>query len=458
MPATDFSLDRGLPASPEAERSILGAILLDNNLQNEALSTLKSEHFFLDAHRRIYQRIAELSETNRPIDIVTLTEELLRYKELDAVGGAGYLASLTDGVPRRSSLEHYVRIVRDKAMLRGLIHAANSVISQALEQTSSAAEVIDAAESSIFNLSEERSGQQLTDIKTIAMESFGGDLDKLFQRGGRVTGLETYYADLDDMTSGLQKSDLIIIAARPSMGKTAFAINIAENAAVQGGKSVAVFSLEMSKEALLNRMLCSQARVDAHQMRAGFLAREDLGKLRTALDRLIQAPLYIDDTPGISLTELRAKARRKAMDKDGLDLVVIDYLQLMSASAPGGRRYENRTQEVSAISRGLKAIAKELKIPVIALSQLSRAPETRGKDTEPKLSDLRESGSIEQDADIVMFIYRPEYYDRQNPELEGKAKIIVAKQRNGPTDTIQLAFLKGSTRFETLAREDWLRE
>jgi replicative DNA helicase len=458
MPATDFSLDRGLPASPEAERSILGAILLDNNLQNEALSTLKSEHFFLDAHRRIYQRIAELSETNRPIDIVTLTEELLRYKELDAVGGAGYLASLTDGVPRRSSLEHYVRIVRDKAMLRGLIHAANSVISQALEQTSSAAEVIDAAESSIFNLSEERSGQQLTDIRSIAMESFGGDLDKLFQRGGRVTGLETHYADLDDMTSGLQKSDLIIIAARPSMGKTAFAINIAENAAVQGGKSVAVFSLEMSKEALLNRMLCSQARVDAHQMRTGFLAREDLGKLRTALDRLVQAPLYIDDTPGISLTEVRAKARRKAMDKDGLDLIVIDYLQLMSASAPGGRRYENRTQEVSAISRGLKAIAKELKIPVIALSQLSRATETRGKDTEPKLSDLRESGSIEQDADIVMFIYRPEYYDRQNPELEGKAKIIVAKQRNGPTDTIQLAFLKGSTRFETLAREDWLRE
>ncbi len=458
MPATDFSLDRGLPASPEAERSILGAILLDNTLQNEALSTLKAEHFFLDAHRRIYQRVAELSESNRPIDIVTLTEELLRYKELDAVGGAGYLASLTDGVPRRSSLEHYVRIVRDKAMLRGLIHAANSVISQALEQTSSAAEVIDAAESSIFNLSEERSGQQLTDIRSIAMESFGGDLDKLFQRGGRVTGLETHYADLDDMTSGLQKSDLIIIAARPSMGKTAFAINIAENAAVQGGKSVAVFSLEMSKEALLNRMLCSQARVDAHQMRTGFLAREDLGKLRTALDRLIQAPLYIDDTPGISLTEVRAKARRKAMDKDGLDLIVIDYLQLMSASAPGGRRYENRTQEVSAISRGLKAIAKELKIPVIALSQLSRATETRGKDTEPKLSDLRESGSIEQDADIVMFIYRPEYYDRQNPELEGKAKIIVAKQRNGPTDTIQLAFLKGSTRFETLAREDWLRE
>jgi len=458
MAAIDYSLDRGLPASPEAERSILGAILLDNTLQNEALSTLKADHFFLDAHRRIYQRIADLSETNRPIDIVTLAEELLRYKELEAVGGAAYLASLTDGVPRRSSLEHYVRIVRDKAMLRSLIHASNSVIAQALEQTSSAAEVIDAAESSLFNIAEERSGQQLTDIRTIAQESFGGDLDRLFQRGGRITGLETHYADLDELTSGLQKSDLIIIAARPSLGKTAFAINIAENSAVMGGKSVAVFSLEMSKEALLNRMLCSQARVDAHKMRTGFLGREDLGKLRGALDRLVQAPIFIDDTPGISLTELRAKARRKAMDRSGLDLIVVDYLQLMSATAPGGRRYENRTQEVSAISRGLKAIAKELKVPVIALSQLSRAPETRGKDTEPKLSDLRESGSIEQDADIVMFIYRPEYYDRDNPELEGKAKIILAKQRNGPTDTIQLAFLKGSTRFETLARTDWLHD
>jgi replicative DNA helicase len=459
MVATDYSLDRGLPASPEAERSILGAILLDNTLQNEALSTLKAEHFFLDAHRRIYQRIADLSETNRPIDIVTLAEELLRYKELDAVGGAAYLASLTDGVPRRSSLEHYVRIVRDKAMLRSLIHASNSIIAQALEQASSAAEVIDSAEANLFNIAEERSGQQLTDIRTIAQESFGGDLDKLFQRGNGITGLETHYADLDELTSGLQKSDLIIIAARPSMGKTAFAINIAENVAVQSGKSVAVFSLEMSKEALLNRMLCSQARIDGQNMRKGFLSRDDIGKLRGALDRLVQAPIFIDDTPGISLTELRAKARRKAMDRTGLDLLVIDYLQLMSASAPGGRRYENRTQEVSAISRGLKAIAKELSVPVIALSQLSRAPETRGgKDSEPKLSDLRESGSIEQDADVVMFIYRPEYYDRDNPELEGKAKILIQKQRNGPTGTIQLAFLKGSTRFDTMMREDWIHE
>jgi replicative DNA helicase len=464
MPAADYtSLDRGLPASTEAERVILGAILLDNNLQNEALATLRSEHFFLDAHRRIYQRIIDLSESNRSIDIVTLTEELLRHKELDAVGGAGYLASLTEGVPQRSSVEHHVRIVRDKAMLRNLIHASNAVIAQAMEQSVPASEVVDSAETSIFHISDERSGTQLMDIKSIAQESFGGDLDKLFSRGHQVTGLETHYVDLDEMTSGLQSQDLIIIAARPSMGKTAFAINIAENCAVQDGKRVAIFSLEMSKEALLNRMLCSQAKVDAHKMRTGFLGRDDIGKLRHALDKLIQAPLFIDDTPGISLTELRAKARRKKLEDNGhgLDLVVIDYLQLMTARAPGGKGYENRTQEVSSISRGLKAIAKELKVPVIALSQLSRAPEQRGgkgKDNEPKLSDLRESGSIEQDADIVMFIFRPEYYDPGNPDLEGKAKLIIGKQRNGPTGTIQLAFNKGATRFETMDKADWIRE
>jgi replicative DNA helicase len=453
---TDYSFDRGLPASPECERSILGAILLDNNLQNEALCTLKAEHFFLDAHRRIYQRICDLSETNRPIDIVTLTEELLRHKELEATGGAGYLASLTDGIPRRSSIEHYVRIVRDKAILRNLIHASNGVISQALEQASTAAEVIDAAESSIFNISDSRDGTQLYDISQIAQESFGGDLQKLFQRGGRITGVETYYSDLDNLTSGLQKSDLVIIAGRPSMGKTAFAINIAENVGIKGEKAVAVFSLEMSKEALLNRMMCSQALVNGHKMRTGFLGREDMLRLQVALERLESSNIRIDDTPSISLMELRAKARRMAMDKTGLDLIVIDYLQLMSATAMGGRRYENRTQEVSAISRGLKAIAKELKVPVVALSQLNRATETRGSDSEPKLSDLRESGSIEQDADIVMFLYRPEVYDRDNPELEGIAKLIIAKQRNGPIDTVQFVFNKGATRFDSLDRGSWL--
>ena len=290
------------------------------------------------------------------------------------------------------------------------------------------------------------------------MESFGGDLDKLFQRGGRVTGLETHYADLDDMTSGLQKSDLIIIAARPSMGKTAFAINIAENAAVQGGKSRRRLFAGNVQGGPAQPHVVFAGPVDAHQMRTGFLAREDIGKLRTALDRLIQAPLYIDDTPGISLTELRAKARRKARDKDGLDLIVVDYLQLMSASAPGGRRYENRTQEVSAISRGLKAHC-----------QGTRSPGHRALAAQPRPGDSRQRHRAQTQRSPRVRLHRagrrhrhvhlsPRILRPQNPELEGKAKIIVAKQRNGPTDTIQLAFLKGSTRFETLARNDWLRE
>jgi replicative DNA helicase len=447
-----------MPASPDAERSLLGAVILDNDLMNEAMSSLRAEHFYLDAHRKIYGRMGDLSENGRPIDIITLAEELGRYKELESVGGVAYLSSLTDGVPRRSSIEHYIKIVADKAILRSLIHAANGVIAQALEATDEAAEVLNAAEAAIFKISDQRGSQELMTVAEIAQQSFGGNIDQLYSRGRKITGLETYYSDLDEKTSGLQPSDLIIIAARPSMGKTAFAINIAENAAVDGQKKVAVFSLEMSREALLNRMLCSQARVDSHNMRTGFLGKDDVAKLRNGLAKLLTAPIYIDDTAGISLTEMRSKARRLKQTV-GLDLIVVDYLQLMSASAPGGKRYENRTQEVSAVSRGLKAIAKELKVPVIALSQLSRAPESRGgKDSEPKLSDLRESGSIEQDADVVMFLYRPEYYDRNNPELEGKAKLIIAKQRNGPTDTIQMAFLKSSTRFENLDRSMWLHD
>ena len=456
-----MTLERGMPSNTDVERSLLGSILLDNDLQNEAMAALRPEDFYLDAHRRIYARMVDLSENARPIDILTLAEELNRHKELESVGGIAYLSSLADGVPRRSSIEHYVKIVKDKALLRNLIHAANGIIAQASAQGDEAAEVLDAAEASIFQISDQRGSQELKTIAEIAQESFEGDIEKLYQRGKKITGVETHYTGLDEMTSGLQPSDLIIIAARPSMGKTAFAINIAENAAVEDGKYVAVFSLEMSREALLNRMLCSQARVDAHSMRTGFLGKDDVTKLREALTKLLVAPIYIDDTAGISLTELRSKARRLKQTA-GLDLIVIDYMQLMSASAPGGKRYENRTQEVSAISRGLKAIAKELSVPVVALSQLSRAPETRGKgmggkDAEPKLSDLRESGSIEQDADVVMFLFRPEYYDRDNTELEGKAKLIVAKQRNGPTSTVQLAFVKQYTRFENLAEDQWVQ-
>ncbi|MGA2990008.1 MAG: replicative DNA helicase [Candidatus Korobacteraceae bacterium] len=459
MAATDYNLEqRGLPSNAEAERSLLGAILLDNTLYTEAGAALKPDDFFLDAHRRIYSRILELSDANRPVDLVTLSEELSRHKELEAVGGMAYLSSLTDGTPRRTSIEHYVRIVRDKSLMRGVIRAANTIMQTALDQADSAADVLDRAEAEIFSLSENRNQQDLVPVKQVAIESFGGNLDKLYERGRRITGLETHYSDLDELTSGLQRKELIIIAARPSMGKTAFALNIAENCAVRDNKVVAIFSLEMGREALLYRMLCSQSRVDSHKLRTGFLGKEDMGKLRDGLEALMPASIFIDDTPGVSVTEVRAKSRRLKQREGRLDLIVVDYMQLMSASAPGGRRYENRTQEVSAISRGLKAIAKEMDVPLVAISQLSRAPETRGaKDNEPKLSDLRESGAIEQDADVVMFLYRPEYYNPRDPDVDGKAKLIIAKQRNGPTDTVQLAFLRAFTRFETLERSEWMQ-
>jgi len=447
-----------MPANLDAERSILGAILLDNFAFNQAAETLQPDDFLLDSHRRIYQRMLALGEIGRPMDLVTLSEELSRNKELEAVGGVSYITSLTDGLPRASNIEHYIRIVKDKALLRGLIYASNAAIARAMDEAEPAGDILASAETSIYQLSDKRFGSGFMDVKEIVKNSFGS-IDALYERGQRVTGLETHFTDLDNLTSGLQASDLVIIAARPSMGKTAFAMNIAENAAVRDRKIVGIFSLEMSRESLLLRMLCSHARVDSHKLRTGFLAREDYTKLVSALGDLADSPIFIDDTPGISLTELRAKARRLQHQQGGLNLLVVDYLQLMSASAPGqAKRYENRTQEVSAISRGLKMIAKELRVPVVALSQLSRAPENRGgKDSEPKLSDLRESGAIEQDADVVAFIFRPEVYDRDNPDLDGKAKLIIAKQRNGPTDTIQLAFLKSFTRFENLTREDWMQ-
>jgi replicative DNA helicase len=436
-----------MPANVEAERSILGAILLDNFSFNQAAEHLHPEDFSLDSHRKIYARMVELAESSRPIDLITLSEELDRAKELESIGDVAYVSSLLDGVPDRPSIEHYVKIVRDKAMLRGLIHAANAAISRAADQSDTAEEILSDTEAAIFQLSEQRIGRGFMGVQEIIKEKFGS-IDALLQRGQRITGIATHYADLDEMTSGLQRSDLIIIAARPSMGKTAFAMNIAENAAINDQKIVAVFSLEMSSEALLQRMLCSAARVDSHKFRTGSLWQDDTRKIAQALEKLTHAPIFIDDTPGISLSEMRAKSRRLQQSQSGLDMIIVDYLQLMSA---GGRRYENRTQEVSAISRGLKALAKELRVPVIALSQLSRAPESRGSgDHRPQLADLRESGSIEQDADLVAFIFREEVYKPDEPELDGIAELIIRKQRNGPTGTVKLAFLKSSTRFESM--------
>jgi replicative DNA helicase len=448
LATTDYISTQALPANIEAERSILGAILLDNLAYNQAAEHLKPEDFLLDSHRRIYSRMIDLSEASHSIDLITLCEELSRKSELETIGGAAYVSGLLDGVPDRPSIENYIKIVRDKSLLRSLIHTATAAIARASEQSDAAEEILNDTEAQIFQLSEKRIGRGFMGVQEIIRESFGS-VDAFLQRGSRITGLETHYVDLDEKTSGFQKSDLIIIAARPSMGKTSFAMNIAENVAIEDRKTVAVFSLEMSKEALLQRMLCSVARVDAHKFRTGSLWQDDMRKITRAIEQLAEAPIFIDDTPGITISEMRAKSRRLLQSKGSLDLIVVDYLQLMSG---GGKRYENRTQEVSAISRGLKSLAKELAVPVVALSQLSRAPESRGAgDHRPQLADLRESGSIEQDADVVAFIFREEVYKPDDPELDGVAELIIRKQRNGPTGTVKLAFLKSSTRFESRA-------
>jgi len=446
LATSDYTIN-ALPANVAAERSILGAILLDNFAYNQAAEHLRVEDFSLDSHRRIYTRMVDLAESTRPIDMITLIEELERHKDLQAIGDVAYVSSLVEGVPERPSIEHYVKIVRDKALLRGVISAATTAIARASDQSDAAEDVLSDTEAAIFQLSEKRIGRGFMGVQEIVRETFGS-VDALLQRGQRITGLATHYTDLDEMTSGLQRSDLVIIAARPSMGKTAFVMNIAENAAIEDQQVVGVFSLEMSREALLMRLLCSQARVDAHKMRTGSLWQDDTKKVVRAMEQLAHAPIFIDDTPGISLSEMRAKARRLKQSQGRLDLLIVDYLQLMSG---GGKRFENRTQEVSAISRGLKALAKELSVPVVALSQLSRAPESRGGDHRPQLADLRESGSIEQDADLVMFIFREEVYKQDDPELQGRAEIIIGKQRNGPIGRVRMAFLKHCTRFESLA-------
>jgi replicative DNA helicase len=450
----ELNLDRGLPAAIEAERTILGAILLDNNCFNDASEKLRVEDFSLDSHRRIYARILDQMERTQSIDVVRLGLALETTKEIDAVGGKPYLWSLTEGLPRRISIEQYVHIVRDKSVLRNLMMASSEAMTRAADQSENAMEILDALEQQLMDLSERGTAQGFHDISSIVKDSFG-TIDELVSQGREVSGLATHYQEFDRMTRGLQPGELIILAARPSMGKTALAINIAENVAVVDGKVVAIFSLEMGKESLLRRMLSSQSEVSLRELTGNHPGKEKFDKLMRGLDSLVNAKIYVDDTPGISLTEMRAKARRLKQQQGGLDLIVVDYLQLMSATPTGlgGRRYENRTQEVSAISRGLKILAKELKVPVVALSQLSRAPEARGGDKKPLLSDLRESGSIEQDADVVAFIHREEYYDRDNPELKGKAELIIAKQRNGPVGKVDLAYRDKYTRFENPARD-----
>ena len=448
----DLALDAGLPANVDAEKTILGAILLDNAAHAEAAEVIKPDDFSLDSHRRIYLRMSELMDTGRAVDIVTLANELARYKEVESVGGVAYLASLTEGLPRRPVIEEYIRIVKDKSLLRRLMGICSAAIARAADQSEDAIGVLDSTESALLEVSESGLTQGLQPLDVIVRDSFG-TIDNLYKQSREITGLATNFYQFDRMTSGLQKGELIIIAARPSMGKTALAINIAQNAAVYHNAIVAVFSLEMSKESLLRRMLAAQARVDQRRLQTGFLGREDQGRLQDALGQLVDSRIFIDDSAGISLAEMRAKARRLKQNAGGLDLVLVDYLQLMSATLPnaGRKGFENRTQEVSAISRGLKAMSKELDLPVIALSQLSRATEKRGDDKRPLLSDLRESGSIEQDADVVAFIHRESYYNRDEEMAESdraKSELIIAKQRNGPTGTVHLNFISKFTCFE----------
>jgi replicative DNA helicase len=448
----DLTLEAGMPANIDAEKTILGAILLDNSAHSEASERIDADDFSLDSHRRIFLRMTELMNSQRAVDIVTLANELARYKEVESVGGVAYLASLTEGLPRRPVIEEYIRIVKDKSLLRRLMSICSAAIARAADQSDTALEVIGAAETQLLEVSEKGIVHGLQPLDLIVQHSFGS-IDNLYKESREVTGLATGFTEFDHMTSGLQKGELIIIAARPSMGKTALGINIAQNAAVNHGATVAIFSLEMSKESLLRRMLASQAWVDQRKLQTGFLGREDHAKLQRGLEQLIESRMFIDDSAGISLAEMRAKARRLRQTAGGLDLVLVDYLQLMSATLPsaGGKRYENRTQEVSAISRGLKALAKELDVPVIALSQLSRASERRGDDKRPMLSDLRESGSIEQDADVVAFIHREAYYNRTEELSESEkaqSEIIIAKQRNGPTGTVHLNFISKFTRFD----------
>ncbi len=442
----------GLPASVHTERVILGSMLSDPVAVVDATAKLQVDDYSLDSHRRIYAAMLELSELGHAIDFVTVAEVLIRRKELEAVGGRAYLMSLTEGLPRHLAIESYVTVVKDKSILRQLMQVCELGLNRAADQSENSLDVLGAVESRLLEISENAIKRGFSDIGQIVGESFGS-IDQLYEQGREITGLETHYTEFDRMTSGLQKADLMIIAARPSMGKTAWAINIAQNAAVRDGKVVAVFSLEMSKESLLRRLLASEALVNSRKIQTGFLPREDKQKLINALDRLMGSKMFIDDTPGITLTEMRAKVRRLRQQEGSLDLIMIDYLQLMTMASggPGGRRPENRNQEVSAISRGLKALAKEMNVPVVALSQLSRGSEQRQGDKKPLLSDLRESGSIEQDADVVCFIHREEYYDRENEDIKGQAEIIIAKQRNGPTGSIKLAYLADYTRFENAA-------
>jgi replicative DNA helicase len=441
-----IAAERSLPHNLEAERSVLGAILVHNDAFNMAAQVIDSADFYRDAHRRIFDKMVALNERNQAIDFVTLKEELGRAGELDDVGGPSYVASLADGVPRATNVEYYARIVKEKSTLRNLIFAANKILTNAYEADQESDLILDEAESAIFAVADDRLKAGFIAMRDLVKESFP-KIEQLFEQKRLITGVPTGFVDLDEMTRGLQSGDLIIVAARPSMGKTSLVLNMAQYVATQPDRTVGFFSLEMSKESLFLRLLTSEAQIDSHRLMSGAIGQKDYGRISHALETLSAMKLYIDDTASIGVLEMRAKARRLKAEH-GLSLLVVDYIQLMS----GRGRFENRTLELASISRSMKGLAKELNVPVVVLSQLSRAPEARS-DHRPQLSDLRESGALEQDADLVVLIYRDDVYNKDpNSPDAGTAELIVAKQRNGPTGVVRLAFLREQTRFANLAQ------
>jgi replicative DNA helicase len=442
------ALQKGLPANIDAERFILGSILLDHSRFIDTAGVLTNDDFALEKHRRIFVRMSEIHERNEKIDRVTVANELLRYNELESVDGLSYLVSLDDGLPQISNLDSYIKIVKDKAMLRRIAVASQQLMNRALMAEDDPADILAGAEQTLLRLGESRGDKGLsTPLEVI--QGYEGGLNAFLDPSKRIKGISTGFTKLDEMTGGLHAGELVILAARPSMGKTALALNICWHVAARLMQPVAIFSLEMSQESLLTRMLCAAARVDSQRFRAGYLNEGERQKLRTAANTMVESPIYIDDTAGINLMDMHAKLRRLQQGGQKLGLVVVDYLQLMSIRG----RTENRNQEVSQLSRGMKLLSKELGVPFLVLSQLSRAPETRVGDHRPQLSDLRESGSIEQDADLVAFIFREEVYKRDREDLRGVAELILAKQRNGPVGKIDLVFIHSMTKFENRAED-----
>jgi replicative DNA helicase len=436
----DLTIQKLPPQNIEAEQAVLGAIIFDNEALPTALEArLDDEDFYKEAHRRIYRAILELYDKNEPIDIVTLTDYLRRSGDIEAVGGLTYLSALADSVPTSANIRYHTKIVREKALLRSLIKTATNITSRVYEETTGADELVDYAETVIFEIAEQRTSAAFATMKEVIKDTFKM-IELLYDKKEAITGVPTGFKDLDEITSGFQPGDLIIIGGRPGMGKTAFALNIAQHTAVNMRIPVAVFSLEMSKEQLAMRMLCAESMVDSSRVRKGFIGREDWPKLTNAAGRLADAPIFIDDSSAVTVLEIRAKARRLKKEHGGLSLIVVDYLQLMRSRG----NFERREQEISDISRSLKGLAKELKVPVVALSQLNRSVESRHEKI-PTLADLRESGAIEQDADLIIFLFREELYSRT--ATKGVADIIVAKQRSGPTGTVKLTFRADCTKF-----------